>query len=126
MASALIAGALHAGLSNGDLTVVETNASQREILKSLYGVGFAVPGDLSISKADCIVWAVKPQHLLDAVVTIAPATQSALHVSIAAGIRANLLARWLGNKRVVRAMPNSAASVGSGVTGLFALDAVSF
>ena len=53
-----------------------------------------------------------------------------LVVSVAAGIRADTLAGWLGTpdapfKRLVRCMPNTPALVGAGITGLAALDGVS-
>ncbi|HLX03548.1 MAG TPA: pyrroline-5-carboxylate reductase, partial [Trinickia sp.] len=45
-----------------------------------------------------------------------------LVISIAAGIRAADLSRWLGGyARIVRTMPNTPALVGMGVTGLAAL-----
>ena len=44
-----------------------------------------------------------------------------LVVSIAAGIRIDDIERWLGgNLPIVRVMPNTAALIGSGATGLFA------
>ena len=46
--------------------------------------------------------------------------QAALHLSVAAGIRSDSVARWLSSERVVRAMPNTPASVGRGMTVLFA------
>jgi pyrroline-5-carboxylate reductase len=58
---------------------------------------------------------------------LAPAAQVTrpLVVSIAAGITAAQLERWLGgNLAVVRAMPNTPALLGAGVTGLFANDSV--
>src|SRR4030066_136913 len=44
---------------------------------------------------------------------------------LAAGVRAADLARWLGTQNVVRAMPNTPALIQSGMTGLYALPAVS-
>jgi len=46
-------------------------------------------------------------------------------VSIAAGIRAADLARWLGTECIVRAMPNTPALVGKGITGMAAMRGVS-
>jgi pyrroline-5-carboxylate reductase len=50
--------------------------------------------------------------------------KSALHLSVAAGIPSDSIARWLGTENVVRAMPNTPALIGQGMTGLFARDAV--
>jgi pyrroline-5-carboxylate reductase len=46
--------------------------------------------------------------------------QQALHLSVAAGIRSDSIAAWLGTERIVRAMPNTPALVGKGMTALFA------
>ena len=51
-------------------------------------------------------------------------TGEALHISVAAGIRSKSIARWLGNERVIRTMPNTPALIGKGMTGLFARAAV--
>ncbi|RYY48792.1 MAG: pyrroline-5-carboxylate reductase, partial [Comamonadaceae bacterium] len=48
----------------------------------------------------------------------------ALHLSVAAGIRSDSIAGWLGTERVVRSMPNTPALVGKGMTALFARSAV--
>jgi pyrroline-5-carboxylate reductase len=44
----------------------------------------------------------------------------ALHLSVAAGIRSGSIAAWLGTERIVRAMPNTPALVGKGMTALYA------
>jgi pyrroline-5-carboxylate reductase len=54
-----------------------------------------------------------------------PFCAEALHLSVAAGIRSDSLAQWLGSERIVRAMPNTPALVGLGQTGLFARTSVS-
>ncbi|WP_373785989.1 pyrroline-5-carboxylate reductase family protein, partial [Delftia acidovorans] len=51
---------------------------------------------------------------------VAPHTAQALHLSVAAGIPTDSIAQWLGTGRIVRAMPNTPALVGKGMTGLFA------
>ena len=46
-------------------------------------------------------------------------------LSIAAGIRMADLARWLGgHRRIVRAMPNTPALIGKGISGVFAGEGV--
>ncbi len=52
-------------------------------------------------------------------------TPAPVVLSIAAGIRVADLARWLGGyERIVRAMPNTPALVGRGISGVFASNAV--
>jgi pyrroline-5-carboxylate reductase len=48
-----------------------------------------------------------------------------LHLSVAAGIRSDSIAQWLGTQRIVRSMPNTPALVGKGMTALYARPGVS-
>jgi pyrroline-5-carboxylate reductase len=69
------------------------------------------------------VLSVKPQIMAQVARALAPALQASrpLVVSVAAGIRADRLASWVGpGLAVVRAMPNRPAMVGAGATGLYA------
>lgn len=125
MAAALIGGLVADGFPAEQLTVVDPNPEQRDRLGAKYRVRTSETAPPVVPDAAVIVWAVKPQVLREAAGPIASATAHALHVSIAAGIRLEDLARWLGTRRVVRAMPNTAALVGAGVTGLLAGNAVS-
>jgi len=69
------------------------------------------------------VLAVKPQQMRAAIEGLGAALSEALVVSIAAGIRSADVSRWLdGHRRIVRAMPNTPALIGRGVTGLFAVE----
>ena len=63
--------------------------------------------------------------LREAAVPVLPFVDQALHLSVAAGISSDTLARWLGSERVVRAMPNTPALIGQGMTGLYARPNVS-
>jgi pyrroline-5-carboxylate reductase len=78
----------------------------------------------SLGSAALVVWAVKPQVFNQAAAEVRTHTPGALHLSVAAGIRSDSIARWLGSERVVRAMPNTPALVGLGQTGLFARSGV--
>jgi len=67
------------------------------------------------------VLAVKPQQMREALLPVAAGARDALIVSVAAGIRAADIARWLGgHRRIVRTMPNTPALIGAGITGLWA------
>jgi pyrroline-5-carboxylate reductase len=72
-----------------------------------------------------VVWAVKPQTFKDAAAQARPHLAQPLHLSVAAGIRSDSIAAWLGSERVVRSMPNTPALVGRGMTALFARAAAS-
>ena len=71
-----------------------------------------------------MIWAVKPQVFKEVAQPLAGLFPRALHLSVAAGVRSDSIARWLNTERVVRAMPNTPALVGLGQTGLFARESV--
>lgn len=125
MASALIAGLLRAGQDSAGILVVEPEPAQRARLARELRVQTAATADGRLASAERVVWAVKPQVLQQAVDGARAHLGDALHISIAAGVPASTLAGWLGSARVVRAMPNTAALVGAGVTGLVAVGGVS-
>jgi pyrroline-5-carboxylate reductase len=120
MATALIAGAIGAGTPPDELLVIERSTSQRQHLEQTYGLRCLTTGEVAEVKVDAVVWAVKPQHMRAAVEELGNGLASALHVSIAAGLPSSVLKEWLKSDRVIRTMPNSAATIGAGVTGIFA------
>ena len=124
MASAIIGGLIQQGTPATQIQVVEPFAEQRDKLTQQFGVAVhALPGE-ALSRADLVVWAVKPQTFKEAAAQARAHTATALHLSVAAGIRSDSIAQWLGTERVVRAMPNTPALVGQGMTALFARPAV--
>lgn len=125
MASALIGGLLQQGYSASQIRVVEINVEAQERLKSEFGV--TVDADLATGAAgsDVVLLSIKPQQVPELALQLAPLLGHHLVISIAAGIRATDISRWLGGyENVVRAMPNTPALVRAGVTGLYALPAV--
>ncbi|MDQ2917798.1 MAG: pyrroline-5-carboxylate reductase [Pseudomonadota bacterium] len=125
MASAIIGGLVARGTNASDLRVVEPSASQRDRLAArVAGIG-AHPAMIAaaIDGADLVVLAVKPQQMRDAAHALAPHVGAVpLVLTIAAGVRCDDLARWLGGyRRIVRAMPNTPALVGAGITALYAM-----
>ncbi len=126
MASALISGLLQQGYATEQLHVVEINAESREKIKNTLGVSAVADLADGIKGRDVILLAVKPQQLFELTQKLAPLLDSQLIISIAAGIRATDIIRWLGDyERVVRAMPNTPSLVRSGVAGLYAAPGVS-
>jgi pyrroline-5-carboxylate reductase len=120
MASAIIGGLIKQGLPAGQIQVVEPFAEQRARLTQQFGVQVHEAPGASLAGAGLVVWAVKPQTFKEAALQTQPHTQAALHLSVAAGVRSSSIANWLGTHRVVRAMPNTPALVGKGMTALFA------
>jgi pyrroline-5-carboxylate reductase len=123
MARSLIGGLLARSTAAADIRVSEPVDALRDALARDFGV--AVGADNTEAAAHAGLWllAVKPQVMRAVCEALAPLaqTQRPLVVSIAAGITAAQLQRWLGGGvAVVRAMPNTPALLGAGVTGLFA------
>ena len=125
MASAIIGGLLKQGLPPAQVAVVEPFAEARARLKQQFGVDAQEHGSAALAGAGLVVWAVKPQTFKDAAAQVRAHVQQALQLSVAAGIRSDSIAAWLGTERIVRSMPNTPALVGKGMTALYARSAVS-
>jgi pyrroline-5-carboxylate reductase len=124
MASAIIAGLMAQGHPASALQVVEPWDQQRARLAQLFpGVAVAAAANEALKACDLVVWAVKPQTFKAAAIATQAFVGNALHLSVAAGITSDSVAIWLGSERIVRAMPNTPALVGLGMTGLFAREA---
>ena len=121
MASALIGGLLNRGFPAADISVIEMVAESRTRLEKDYRVRcYDMPDETSLN-CDALILAVKPQQLRGACASVRKHLKRQLVISIAAGSRLADLSRWLdGYTRLVRAMPNTPALIGAGITGLFA------
>ena len=124
MATALIGGLLGKGFSAAQISVVEINAENRARLQRDFAVRAVESAAEGIATSQIIVFAVKPQQLRMVAQELSPLLNGQLLISIAAGILATDLARWSNNQAIVRAMPNTPALIQSGMTGLYALPAV--
>ena len=125
MAGALIGGLLRSGWAPGAISVIEPDAARRATLQSDFGVRTLGAADESLIGVDCVVWAVKPQLFTAAAAPCAAYLAGALQLSVMAGIRSDAIVRATGSERVVRAMPNTPALIGQGMSGLYARAAVS-
>ncbi|MDP2787065.1 MAG: pyrroline-5-carboxylate reductase [Pseudomonadota bacterium] len=124
MAAAMIGGLLQKGFVASAIDVVETGPERRDWLAHEFGI-VAHANAEGVLAAEVIVLAVKPQQLAEVLRALPPLKPEQLVLSIAAGVRANDISRWLGgHPAVVRAMPNTPALVGAGIAGLFALPGV--
>ena len=124
MASAIIGGLIRRGMPTLQIQVIEPMPAQRELLKKQWDIRVFGEAGASLTAATLVVWAIKPQMFRDAAMPVSVYAQHALHLSVAAGIRSESIALWLNSQRVVRAMPNTPALVGKGISGLFARDGV--
>ncbi|SDV49478.1 pyrroline-5-carboxylate reductase [Chitinasiproducens palmae] len=135
MSSALFGGMLaRGGVAAADVLVIEPTAAVRERLHAQHGVAVDAPpvagqddtASAGLRAADVVVFAVKPQVFRDVAEQVKGLIGGALVVSVAAGIRIADISRWLdGHTRIVRAMPNTPALIGQGITGVAASDGAS-
>ena len=124
MATAMLSGLLKQGFPATQIDVVEPFAEARARLLSQLGIAAREQAGNFLSSASIVIWAVKPQSFKEAALQSRLHTREALHISVAAGIPSDSIAKWLGNERVIRTMPNTPALIGKGITGLFARPAV--
>ncbi|GAB5604127.1 pyrroline-5-carboxylate reductase [Sideroxyarcus sp. TK5] len=125
MAKALIGGLLKRGYAPSKIRVVELDEARCQQLHHDFVVRATTDMSDAIPYSEIILLAVKPQQMQGTCRNLAPLLTGQLVISIAAGIRAHDIARWLGTGNIVRAMPNTPALIRHGVTGLYALEAVS-
>ena len=118
MGEALVRGLIKSkGFTPEQIVVVDPEASRREFFKKRLKIR-------TLEKhveSDIYILAVKPQIMGDVLNEISPALPpQALVISIAAGITSGWIRDRLGQSaKVVRAMPNAAATVRRSATGLF-------
>lgn len=132
MGRALISGLLASGFESNQISVVEANAATALQLHADFGVqsiGALEQIAFDFSKNNVVVMAIKPQDFNVVAKGLAAklkhvSAPGPLILSIAAGIRLKDMSRWLDHTRCVRAMPNTPALIGKGITGLFADAAV--
>jgi pyrroline-5-carboxylate reductase len=109
-----------------NIHVVDPYVEALEKLRQKFGVTSAERIDTTLAGCDVIVLAVKPQQMKEVVAQLRPQISKQLVLSIAAGIRAVDLSRWLGgHSAIVRTMPNTPALIGQGITGMVAMAGVS-
>ncbi len=128
MGGALLAGCLEQGIvAVGDVLVIEPVAAAREAAARL-GVKVAEGADVLAGRAapDLVLVAVKPQVMDEVLPSYrAFAETGTVFLSIAAGRTTASFERILGaDTPVVRAMPNTPAQVGRGITALYPVAAV--
>jgi len=127
MAEAMLHGLLDRASVNPDsLTASGPRPERLRELAERYGIGTTTDNRAATSAATVVVMSVKPQSLpavLEGLRGGIPA--GALVLSIVAGARLSDLTGKLAHAAAVRAMPNTPAQIGQGITVWTATDAVS-
>jgi pyrroline-5-carboxylate reductase len=124
MTRAIVGGLVADGYPQSRIWVSDPAEEQREAIREVApDASIVADNPLALKRAEMAVIAVKPHIVKGVARDLADAAQRKrpLIVSIAAGVRAADIDRWLGGGlSLVRVMPNQAALVGQGVAALYA------
>lgn len=108
-------------VSKEDLLLAEKNESRKQELLKLNIGEVCVVNDKRISESDIVILAVKPQDLNDLSVELKSVlTPDNILISIMAGVKIERILEVLDQKNIIRAMPNSPAELGMGMTAFTA------
>jgi pyrroline-5-carboxylate reductase len=122
MAEAIMEGLIKTNKWQANLITIKNrnNAQRLSELQKKYGVVIAPTMEEAVSDADIIILAVKPKDALHAVQSIEPFVQKEqLIISVMAGISTEKIKEWTKKESpVLRAMPNTSASIGYSATAL--------
>jgi pyrroline-5-carboxylate reductase len=126
MAGAMVKGLLrHELIASDRITVAEPRLERGEELQATYGVHWTDKNAEAAQDCDVVVLAVKPQVMSQVLADLRGSIRTrALVLSIAAGVPIRTISDGLAHVAVVRAMPNTPAQVGEGITVWTATDKV--
>lgn len=118
MGGAMLEGWLALGLNPRNVSIFDPDPSPE--IRSLSAKGAAInPAEGAAGKPSVIILAVKPQIAADVMPSVAAiAGADALAISVMAGKTLSFLQAALPNVAIVRAMPNTPAAIGRGITVL--------
>jgi len=122
MAEAIIKGTISANVYSPDSIFVSDIRLQRlSFLAKRYHIQSADDNAALADKVNILVLSVKPQDMTEALQSIKDAVKpDTLVISIMAGKRTSDIAAVLGDRPIVRVMPNTPALIGEGASALFA------
>ena len=118
MGEAVLAAVLKKGVAKPEAIIVSDIADpRRKLLARKYRVAVTGSNQQAVEIGDILILAVKPQNLTELVKELkGQLKRSQLVLSIIAGAKAKTLARRLKHDSIVRAMPNTPAQVGEGIS----------
>jgi pyrroline-5-carboxylate reductase len=120
MAEALISGMLSSrGYKADQIYVADPDTARLDHLKRQYGIQVGLTNHEAVVSGDVVVLAVKPQVAADVLKETGDELAKRLVISVVAGVRLGRMIEAGGPQiRVIRAMPNTPAMVGEGMTAL--------
>lgn len=126
MGEAMLAGMLAQELiSPARVMCSHPRSDRRQVLEATHGVGTSADNAAAVAGADVVLLAVKPQMLARVMADLRGSLRAEqLVISVMAGASTRALGEGLDHRAVVRAMPNTPARIGQGVTVWYATDSV--
>lgn len=119
MGGALAEGLVASGWDRNEILVAGRQEPRRKALEARLGLQTTNDAAAAAAGARTVLFAVKPQDMREVLVQVAPSFRpDKLAISIAAGIRIERFETALGGCPVIRAMPNTPAAIGMGVTAV--------
>jgi pyrroline-5-carboxylate reductase len=127
MAGSMITGLLKASqVEPGRLVASHPRAERREELEAAHGIRTTASNVEAVEGADIVVLGIKPQMLKRVGAELAPVMRPGqLVISVIAGATTAALGNVLRHQALVRAMPNTPAQLGRGMTVWYATPQVS-
>lgn len=126
MGRGLISGLFHHGHPSDKLWAADPSPEKLAELKASFSIHTTEDNHQAVQAADVVILAIKPQLMASVLSALAETmrVQKPLVISIAAGVRTQTIAHYLGSNinndiNIVRAMPNMPAVIGRGATGLY-------
>lgn len=117
MGEAIIKSVLRKKLAGkNEITVSDVVQSRREYLSNTYGVNITSSNSAAVKGTDIIILAIKPYELSHVLGQLSGKLKTQCVISIAAGIPIESICSTLKYRQVVRAMPNTPAQIGKGMT----------
>jgi pyrroline-5-carboxylate reductase len=118
MGEAVLSAILERKLSTSEaVSVGDISEERRQHLRSQYGVIVTENNREAIQGKDVVVLAIKPQNLAEVMAPLDGFLEpTQLILSIIAGAGINALCQGLSHRYVVRAMPNTPAQIGAGIS----------
>ena len=98
--------------------VSDPSQERRSLLAAQYGVQVTADNQTIISSAEVILLAIKPQIFETVVQPLSKPNPQQLIVSILAGVPLSRLEAAFPHQPIIRAMPNTPATVGAGMTAI--------
>jgi pyrroline-5-carboxylate reductase len=118
MAEAMMQGMISRSIAAKDsILASEPNEKRRSYLVEKYGIGVTASNKEAAASGDTVVLSVKPQVLPGVLAELkGTLTPDQFLISIVTGTKIATLAEGLSHEAVLRAMPNTPAQIGEGMT----------